>query len=264
MIRKLRKVTRYWSARLRPASCPPIFWHVGTPNFGDDINPSFFEALSGRRLRLATDRRQPHFLGIGSILQSATEASVVLGSGLLVPERPAMPPTVVALRGQLSRRALGIAGDVPLGDPMVLVNLLVTPEGGDDIGLVPHVGSLPRLRKLVPAGIRLIDVSRDPWRVVRDIGRCRIVLSQSLHGLIVADAFEIPNIWIGPAPDMAGGSFKFEDYFSTLDAPKDAHEITSELLRTPPLGAACVGRFTGNKAEYRAILGAAIREGTVA
>ncbi len=261
MMRKLKKVTRYWSGRLRPASCPQLFWHVGTPNFGDDINPSYFEALSGRRLRLAIDRRKLHFLGMGSILKSATDASVVLGSGLLTPERPGANLNVLALRGHLSRRTLELVDDLPLGDPMVLVNLLMKPEGGDDIGFVPHVRSLPRLRKMIPSGIRLIDVSRDPWSVLREIGRCRIVLSQSLHGLIAADAFEIPNIWIAPAPDMVGGSFKFEDYFSTLDAPKQPHEISFDLLCAPPLGTASVGRFTGNKAEYHAFLAAAIREG---
>ncbi|MDZ7711381.1 MAG: polysaccharide pyruvyl transferase family protein [Roseovarius sp.] len=261
MMLKFRKISRYWSARLRPTSCPPLFWHIGTPNFGDDINPAFFEALAGDRLRFATNRQAPHFLGMGSILGSATPASVVLGAGLLKPSQNATPGHVVALRGHLSRRALSITEDIPLGDPMVLADRLITPEGGDDIGLVPHVQLFARLRKRGLPGFRLIDASRNPWTVLREIGRCRIVLSQSLHGLIAADAFEIPNIWLAPAREMVGGRFKFDDYFSTLDAPKTPHEITPDLLAAPPLEQASVGQFRGHKAEYHALICATIKEG---
>ncbi len=261
MIHKLRKVTRYWSARMRPQSCPPLFWHVGVPNFGDDINASLFEALYGMRMRFAADRSRPHFMGMGSILKSATESSVVLGTGLLTPLPLKKPLDVVSVRGELSRRQLGLVQDIPLGDPMVLVNMLMAPERGGETGYVPHVSMIRRLRGRLPPGIRLIDVRRPPWEVVREIGRCRLVLSQSLHGLIVADAFEIPNIWVAPNREMVGGDFKFQDYFSTLDAPKESHAPSPDLFGNPPRDAASVGRFKGNKAEYRALLGAALERG---
>jgi hypothetical protein len=37
-----------------------------------------------------------------------------------------------------------------------------------------------------------------------------------LHGLIVADSLGIPNAWI-ESPDLIGGRFKFDDYYSSLD-----------------------------------------------
>lgn len=261
VICKLRKGVRYWSARFRSRNHPPLFWHVGTPNFGDDINPSFFEALTGVRSRFATNRAEPHFLGMGSILDRATDQSLVLGSGLLQPGRQSAPHKVISLRGDLTRQAIKLPNDIPLGDPMVLINLLVSPQGGDDIGFIPHVRSLPELKRAIPKGIRLIDVSEEPWKVVRAIGQCRAILSQSLHGLIVADAFEIPNIWITPGDKMQGGRFKFDDYFTTLDAPKQAHSLSVELLRDPPLPEASVGRYRDDKDEYAAILRAALKEG---
>lgn len=261
MIHKLAKISRYWRARLRPRSCRPLFWHVGVPNFGDDINAFLFEALCGVRVRFAADRSRPHFLGMGSILAKATQSSVVLGAGLLTPGPRPRPLGAVSVRGELSRRHLDLAGDIPLGDPMVLVNLLMRPDGGDDTGFVPHVSALPGLRGLVPANIRLIDVRRPPCEVVRQIGRCRLVFSQSLHGLIVADAFEIPNIWVAPNGHMVGGDFKFRDYFSTLDAPKQSHALSPDLFDDAARGAASVGRFTGSKPEYRAILRAALERG---
>lgn len=261
MINKVTKLTRYWAGRLRPRSLPPLFWHVGVPNFGDDLNPLLYEGLSGTRLRLATDRHAPHFLGMGSILAQATESSIVLGAGLIKPATVKQPLKVVSVRGELTRQHLGITDDLPLGDPMVLVSRLMSPDRGDDIGFIPHVSELPAIRERVPANVRLIDVRRQPDEVVREIGRCGIVLSQSLHGLIVADAFEIPNIWIAPSKKMVGGEFKFFDYFSTIDAPKEKHEFSFELLRNPPRSLASVGRFKGNKAEYHAILRDAVQRG---
>lgn len=261
MIRKARKLRRSWRARLRPDSCLPMHWHVGTPNFGDDINPDFYEALSGCRIRLTRDREAPHFLGMGSILETARPGSVVLGSGLLRPDQRPAAGRVVALRGRLSAHAMGLDGEVMLGDPMVLLDRIMQPEGGDAIGLVPHARSLPHMRRQIPAGLRLVDVSLPPWQVIRQIGQCRAILSQSLHGLIVADAFRIPNLWLAPSAAMAGGRFKFDDYFSTLDHVKTPHEITPELLQSPPLGEASVGRYKGDKAAYHARLAASLREG---
>ena len=256
---KLTKLKRYWSARLKSQECLPLFWHVGKPNFGDDINPLFFELLADQRFRLAVDQSQPHFLGMGSVLQASTSSSVVLGSGLLKPEALVRPQRIVSVRGDLTRQALG-AADVMLGDPMVLIDRLVKPDGGDCIGFIPHVTELRELRRRLPSTFRLIDVTGNPWEVVREIGECRIVFSQSLHGLIVADAFQIPNIWIAPSNRMLGGAFKFQDYFTTLDHAKTSHALTEELLTSPPFVEASVGQYRGNKKEYHEVLAAALRD----
>jgi pyruvyltransferase len=264
MIDKYRKLSRYWAARLRPSHLPPMFWHIGAPNFGDDLNPALFESLTGVRVRFAKDRRVPHFLGMGSILGSATEASIVLGSGFLKPAITPTPERVVSVRGRLSKQLLGLADATPLGDPMVLINLLMSPERGSAIGFVPHITTMRAMRGTPPPGVTLIDVRRDPFEVTRDIGRCRLILSQSLHGLIVADAFEIPNIWIAPNDRMVGGEFKFHDYFSTLDAAKTPHELSWQLLDNPPQRESSVGVYTGHKHDYRALLLEAMTKGPAA
>ena len=63
-----------------------------------------------------------------------------------------------------------------------------------------------------------IDVRNGPDRVVREIASCAAVLSTSLHGLIVADAYDIPAAWATLAPDLMGGTFKFHDYESNVTA----------------------------------------------
>ncbi len=43
---------------------------------------------------------------------------------------------------------------------------------------------------------------------------CKFLFSSSLHGLIFADAFDVPTAWLRNAslPSHAEGSFKYEDY----------------------------------------------------
>ena len=252
-MKKLVKLGRYLAARCGPPDAARFFWHIGTPNFGDDINRELFALLGGRPVRLRTDRSQPHFLGMGSILEKATDQSVVLGSGFL--RKPVGPvgkeAKYVAVRGKLSRDALGVGEEVLLGDPMVLLGQVFRPtsERKHTLGVVPHVTEVAALRKHAPPGLRVIDPADSPWEVIKEIGACERIMSQSLHGLIVADALGIPNLWLAPSVSMAGGEFKFLDYFSTLDAAKRPYAPTAELLAAPPQDFT-VGRYLFDKVAY--------------
>lgn len=259
--RRLTKLARFLAWRILPGRVP-LWWHVGRPNFGDDINPSFFRALGGHSVRFAADRRRPHLLGAGSILGKAGPHSVVCGSGYLEPPAEPLPRSavLVAVRGERSLAACGGRGDVLLGDPLVLVDGLVRPPPKRHRhGLVPHVLSVPRWRAAAGPDLPVIDPGADPWQVVEAIASCEVVLSQSLHGLIVADALGIPNVWIAPADAMAGGRFKFDDYFTTLDAPKPRVPETPELFTRPGVFAASLGRYRYSKDDYRRALAAACR-----
>ena len=253
-MKKLTKLKRYITARLRPSSYPGFFWHIGTPNFGDDINPSFYEKLSGTPIRLEVNQSKPHFLGMGSILERATDSSKILGSGFIAqPDSPVnLPGSIIAVRGKLSRAAISNYPDVLLGDPMVLLSEIYSAPVGkkNKMGLVPHVSQVNNFRRIAPPGVIIIDPSVEPWSVIRAIAESDFIISQSLHGLIVADALGIPNLWIKPANQMIGGDFKFLDYFSTLDSPKESYILSKELLEKPPLENFKVGKYLYDKSVY--------------
>lgn len=253
-MKKAKKIFRYWKARLQPTSALPFFWHVGGPNFGDDINPAFFRAAVGKPVRLVTRRYHPHFMGMGSILDRANAASTVLGSGCLLPPVAGSltPGKVIAVRGELSLAGIAQAEDVLLGDPMVLLNLIVPFRVQRDgpIGLVPHVSEVGRARRLKIPGVKIIDPGHAPWRVIQDIAGCSRIFSQSLHGLIVADALEVPNVWIAPGPNMTGDKFKFYDYFTTMDTVKEPHPFHLETFTRSRAHLFEISRYKHDKKIY--------------
>lgn len=250
---KLAKTARYLRARFKPASALPLYWHIGRPNFGDDINPDFFGRLAKSDFRFAINQNQPHFLGIGSILERATSKSIVVGSGFLRPPQEILtvPLEIVCVRGELSSAVFPKTFDIPVGDPMVLIDRFVAPvPKRRRLALIPHTTNVVRAREIAGTSVDVIDPTIDPWAVIEEIAASEAVMSQSLHGLVVADALGIPNIWIEPTSSMAGGNFKFDDYFSTLDKAKDAHEETEKLLRSPPKSGFSVGQYLYDKSSF--------------
>lgn len=83
------------------------------------------------------------------------------------------------------------------------------------IGVIPHyvdknneiITSLP-----LNAGLKIIDVESNCLEVLSDISSCDYVISSSLHGLICADAYGMPNARISLSNKIGGGDFKFNDY----------------------------------------------------
>ena len=262
LVRNSRK--RRW--RSRGERAVPLRWFTGRPNFGDDANPHLFQLLGGNvGIRLA-GKSEPHFLGMGSILRQAGPRSVVLGSGFIsARDRLSLPRyrRIVAVRGQKTLRDLSLPeGDALLGDPMVLIDLLLERPSGrnSEIGLVPHESNMRQYGKRYSGRFRVIDPRKEPMEVVEEIARCGAVISQSLHGLIVADAMEVPNVWLEP-DGMVGGKYKFEDYFTTVSGNTDCLAIADLDGGDPPEAAYDVRRFRFDKRDLLSALREAVLAG---
>jgi hypothetical protein len=232
-----------------------IFYHLGRPNFGDDINLWFFREISGSPFAWGGTGRT-HVLGVGSIAAKVSSHSIVMGSGLIEPcqkNELVKPAELFSVRGNLTAELFDQEASF-LGDPLCLIDLIM-PQSADKsngvLGVVPHVLNYNFFKNCFGSqpGVHVINPSDDPVQVVRTISGCRRIASQSLHGLIVADAYGIPNIWITPSAGMMGGTFKFLDYFTTLDKPKipitlpDFNEDRENLDYT-------VGRYVYDKKAY--------------
>lgn len=258
---KIRKITwiYYWKY-CQPRTNLPIHWHTGRPNFGDDINPLFFKMVTGNKFRLITrkDRQRNHFLGIGSILERSNEMSIILGSGFLenpIERNKVSYKKIISVRGQLTLNILfpvSGGGEIYLGDPMVLIDLFVPKSGKKNIniGLAPHESNVEAYTKKFGRRFNIIDTRKRPFEVIRLISNCKFVICQSLHSLIVADAMEVPNLWLEPTRNMTGGDFKFRDYFTTLEKPKQPYHISQLNDRDPDLNDFEFGYYIYDKKNY--------------
>ena len=141
-----------------------------------------------------------------------------------------------AVRGPLTRsRLLNVGVSCPrvYGDPALLAPLFYQPkvEKRFSVGLVIR-WSEKRWRDLAAAeDVCLIDLgSADVEGTLRKILSCERIISSSLHGLILADAYNIPSAWLD-ADSQAGGTrpwggeFKFYDYFLSVEKVRHAQQL---------------------------------------
>jgi pyruvyltransferase len=200
------------------------------PNVGDQ----FSLALAERRFSntIATVGPEPlaerNLLLGGSILQWADARSVVCGSGLLNGAlQPFAPPArVTSVRGPLTAqvlRASGISCPDVYGDPGVLAARLYPSDTEPDValGIVPHYvdAEAPWLARSRASEIVVLDVRQPPDRFLRELRRCEIVMSSSLHGIVFAHAYGRRALWIELSDLVHGDGFKFFDYYASIGVP---------------------------------------------
>ena len=222
------------------ASFFQFFSHVRTFNLGDDLNYHLIKALSGKKVVAYNQFYhgvQTNYMCIGSVIDwLADEKTIVWGSGILNLRTESennkvnclSKDSIRAVRGRKTRQILQDAGkDCPeiYGDPALLLPLVYHPSISiiaGRIGIIPHYKDLnnPNIRRLLESNERaiLIDVKhyKDWHNVIDSIVSCEFIISSSLHGLILADAYGVPNQWIIVGNGLPGGAFKFEDYYSSV------------------------------------------------
>lgn len=208
----------------------------GDSNFGDELSPLIVSFLTGRHV-VHSGPLSCDLIGIGSILDRFTHAkgrivtglrkavlgreTAVWGAGLIQDKGPRRHNLrLLAVRGHQTRDAMAADRNLALGDPGLLVGRMIKrPATRYPIGIVPHYTdrSDPMVQALrAMPGVMVIDVDGDAMSVVQDIAACGLVLSSSLHGLIVADSMGIPNHHLRFGGRLKGGDFKFLDYASAI------------------------------------------------
>jgi hypothetical protein len=184
-------------------------------NFGDVLGPLLVEHFTGDSVEWKT-AEDSQLVVIGSILEHlpARYTGTVAGIGKAnrKTRRDLRSANVVCLRGPLTSESVLLKpGDQPLlGDPGLLAPDLLgrRPEVTNRLGIVKHYLDT---ETPVPPDALEIDVLAPVLDVVAAIGSCERIITSSLHGLIVADAFNIPRMWV-PFSKVQGRGLKFTDY----------------------------------------------------
>jgi pyruvyltransferase len=200
-----------------PSNTYPAYW-AEVRNFGDILSPVLLRSALGIHPVHVEHGFRGKLLGAGSIAHRAKKGDLVWGSGL----RHGRPMdgsgvTFSAVRGPRTRSLVRDA-DVPAlyGDPAMLLPILYDPPPAARryaVGLVPHYVDTD-VMAIDDSSIVTIDIRDPDWkRTVQSIVACDVIVSSSLHGIIAAEAYKIPAVWVQPTDRILGGDFKFHDYY---------------------------------------------------
>ena len=250
-------------------------YYVGTKgiNFGDSINPLLFERI----FDVCIKRGYPtncDVVGIGSLMQMFTLRHIIKNSKYLYFLKYNHKPVVtmgtgfccdiskfrfgvrtyrevnpLILRGRLSHEVLESVNKkrysgVVYGDLGLLCSYLQDKKTIKRyaVGFVPHKfdcdnPKIEFLLRSIPNSV-LLDLREPPLETLNKIAECETIVSSSLHGLVAADGFGIPNMRIklsnhGFDFDV---DFKFDDYNSVFSGSRryinliDVENIEGSLL----------------------------------
>lgn len=200
-----------------------IYFQSPRPNFGDDLNAVLWPALAPDLF----DREHgaEGFLGIGTIVGMPTPDANFLhvfssGVGYDPVERWRTPRELWCVRGPLSAKALGAPAETALTDGAILTGRLLDGEAEPEragVAVVPHWESLlePGWEEAcAAAGFDLVSPMQDPLTVVRALRRARLVVTESLHGAILADALGVPWVAFGTSGNFS--VFKWKDWTASV------------------------------------------------
>lgn len=201
-----------------------IYFRKDVPNFGDDLNAALWPALLPGFFDENPDQA---FVGIGTIIGMPVAGSARLnifssGAGYDGLEgwrnRDVRPHCV---RGPVTARLLGLDRDLALSDGAILTPLAPgfpdAAGGGEETLVIPHFETMvhpgwDEVARL--GGFGLVDPRGEPAAIVARIAQARLVLTESLHGAIIADSYGVP--WIAFATSKNFGPTKWVDWRLSL------------------------------------------------
>lgn len=245
-----------------------LFYWQRTLNFGDLLSPVIFERIFATPVAYAPPHKAD-VAAVGSLLSwfvlsgrpllpqvkrlallTNRSPITIWGTGMLhdkIIPIPLRKLDIHALRGKNTKAIFAKGKDIALGDPGLLSDRLIEKNTGKKfkVGIVPHHSEknskwVPWLKENVK-GSTIIDVVNEAMPVVQQISECEMILSSSLHGLIVADSLGIPNHWIMLSDtERANERWKYHDYYSifenlSIPEPLVVSENNLDEFRKPEL-----------------------------
>lgn len=195
-------------------------------NFGDKLTPYIVEKISGKKCVWSPPESDLlKYVVTGSILNWEIKNAIAWGPGLASKNDVPRIETIKMVRGEISKYISimeGATQDIAVGDPALLLPKYYKPkvERKYKLGVFPHyidtdIVSYNLLDKF-PKDVVLIYALDDIEKTIDLICSCRNIISSSLHGLIVSDAYGIPSRWVKFSDRILGDGTKYMDYYSSI------------------------------------------------
>ena len=202
-----------------------FYWQAGDGpnNFGDALNPWLWPRELGA---LLDGTAGPWLVGIGSLLGSVRPfpsegLRLVLGAGAGYGAPPRLDADwrVYAVRGPRTAAVLDLPPETAASDPAILVRRHFArdptlPRAG--VALMLHWRSANTAWRGMAEelGWAFVDPRAEVEEVLRTIAGAELLVTEALHGAIVADAFRVPWIPIRSSREIL--AFKWEDWCGSV------------------------------------------------
>jgi succinoglycan biosynthesis protein ExoV len=207
-----------------------VYYKDAVGNFGDDLNALMWPRLLPEDVRAAPDTVM---VGIGSLLDQARFRDVettgkrvfVMGSGAAYGRLPDdwQRWNFLAVRGPLTAALIGQPHAAITDSAALLARLpaLTKPAAKrDTILFMPHHRTLVNSRwreAATRAGMAYVDPQWTPERILACYGHAKLVVTEAMHGAIVADTLRIPWIPVMISPEVS--IFKWRDWLTSVGLP---------------------------------------------
>lgn len=212
----------------------PFYWESEHGNFGDDLNLWLWDFLLPGFRDVHTETM---LVGVGTVLNTALLPSgihkLVVGSGFGYGTLPDTSDRsewdLRCVRGPLTAEKAGLDPALGIIDPAVMVSEMPEFRNLPKISgttFIPHwesaaAGLWPAVCKV--AGVHYTDPRGEAKSVIRRIAQSEIILAESMHAAILADAFRVP--WIAVSTSRAINSFKWNDWARTVGVSYEPQQV---------------------------------------
>jgi pyruvyltransferase len=215
-----------------PLCLPLCYWRSPSfQNFGDHLSLELVERILNEPVEVykKNKKTEKKLLAIGSIISLASEGDIIWGSGvngksLSLANYRFTNLDIRAVRGPLTRQFLmrnfkikcpEIYGDPALLMPYFFPEFKKSIHPNYEFIIIPHYSEQHFYPKeLFPN----VVYPTEPWdQVVRKILDSKFVISSSLHGIIVAEAYGIPARLLKITYNEP--LFKYQDYYLATNRP---------------------------------------------
>jgi len=206
-----------------------VYFQDPKRNYGDDLNPWLWEQLLPGML---DDDGSSLLIGMGTILEpwfcaglDPAARKIVIGSGGGMEVPPICPDDsweIFAVRGPLTASYLGLDLSLAATDPAMCLRDLWPRHEGERlrVGFMPHHSSLRHwdwAATCAEAGLDYIDPHGDPMSVTTQINGLRLIVTEAMHGAIVADALRVP--WLPVQINPLNYVGKWHDWGASVRMP---------------------------------------------
>jgi hypothetical protein len=210
-----------------------LYWSkcAGGKNLGDIVGSYILEQY-GYQIEW-TNYDTADTICVGSVAHMAIDGCRIMGAGISSrTARVNSNANYIWVRGPLTRRrVLEIGGLCPeiYGDPALLLPRFIKPLDNKKhkIAILSHYIDYRTIQQQYPQYHIINMQTENMIKAIEEITECVTVVSSSLHGIIIANAYGIPAAW-AKFNTLTGDNVKFYDYANSGNV-----EITDSTVESP-------------------------------